>query len=125
MAKVKSLVNKTVIETTSTVCLFHAKNISINSSSNSANHHLIIHDDDKFKSLEGNSLCKGASNDSISHEWNVNDNWSESNSVITKESNTKEINSKNSLNSTKLNLLYELGDNNNSQIKLQSQLDHF
>ena len=117
--------NKTVIETTPTVCSFHAKNSSINSCSNSANRHLIIHDDDEFKSLEGNSLRKSDSNDSISREWNVNDNWSESNSVVTNESNTKVINSKNSLNSTKLSLLDEPGDNNNNQIKLQSQLDHF
>ena len=116
IVKVKSLVNKTVIETTPTVCSFHAKNTSINSCSNSANRHLIIHDDDEFKSLEGNSLHKSDSNDSISHEWNVNDNWSESNSVVTNESNTKVINSKNSLNSTKLSLLYEPGDNNNNQI---------
>ena len=125
IVKVKSLVNKTVIETTPTVCSFHAKNTWINSCSNSANRHLIIHDDDELKSLEGNSLRKSDSNDSISHEWNVNDNWSESNSVVTNESNTKVINSKNSLNSTKLSLLYEPGDNNNNQIKLQSQLDHF
>ena len=125
IVKVKSLVNKTVIETTPTVCSFHAKNTSINSYSNSANRHLIIHDDDEFKSLEGDSLRKSDSNDSISHEWNVNDNWSESNSVVTNESNTKVINSKNSLNFTKLSLLDELGDNNNNQIELQSKLDHF
>ena len=65
------------------------KNTSINSCSNSANRHLIIYDDDEFKSLEGNSLRKSDSNDSISHEWNVNDSWSEINSVVTNESNTK------------------------------------
>ena len=119
------MVNKTVIETTPTVCSFHAKNTSINSCLNSPDRHLIIHDNDEFKSLEGNSLHKSDSNDSISHEWNVNDNWSESNSVVTNESNTKVINSKTSSNSTKLSLLYEPGDNNNNQIKLQSQLDHF
>ena len=58
IVKVKSLVNETVIETTPTVCSFHAKNTSINSCSNSANRHLIIHDDDEFKSLEDNSLRK-------------------------------------------------------------------
>ena len=114
IVKVNSLVNKTVIETTPTVCSFHAKNTSINSCSNSANRHLIIHNDDEFKSLEGNSLRKSDSND-----------WSESNSVVTNESNTKVINSKNSLNFTKLSLLDELGDNNNNQIELQSKLDHF
>ena len=97
IVKVKSLGNKRVIETTPTVCSFHAKkNTSINSCSNYANRHLIIHDDDEFKSLEGNSLRKSDSNDT------VNDNWSESNSVVTNESNTKVINSKTSLNSTSI-----------------------
>ena len=73
----------------------------------SAKRHLIIHDDDEFKFLEGNSLRKSDSNDSISHEWNVND------SVVTNERNTKVINS---LNSTKLSLLDETGNNNNNQI---------
>ena len=56
-------------------------------------------------------------------EWNVSDNWSERSSYNKNERNTEVMNTKNSLNSSKLNLLDE--SDNNNQIKLQSQLDNF